>query len=333
LKISFVVDGGRDLGMGHIQQSTSMANRLRVRADITFLTKSNEAVLAAIRNAGFPATRFESDVQILRELITLDPDIVIFDKIDVDEGLAIEIKKQMRAALVIFTNLTQANRHADLAITADIGSRFKNQCFTDERTNTRYYFGPKYWVLRPEFYEYKRGGKTPSKNPERVLLIFGGSDPANLTSAVLWQILAMKRTFQIDVVLGAQYYHDASLQQVLGDFPEKVASVAIYKDVRNVAELMFRADLTIASPGLSAFETLCVGTPLIVVPHNDLQRDTYNGFMRVLDKHDLAKLEGMIARVEFTYPNEAHIAAMEIGKGVHELIDAILHLPKNKGKQ
>jgi hypothetical protein len=32
----------------------------------------------------------------------------------------------------------------------------------------------------------------------------------------------------------------------------------------------------------------------------------------------------MIERAEFTYPNESHIAMMEIGEGVPELLDVIL---------
>lgn len=327
MKICFITDGGLKMGMGHVQQSTSMATRLCEHADISFLTKSNEAVEAAIRQAGFCAARLQSDGKILEELKRSDPDIVIFDKIDVDENLAIGVRENLRARLVIFTNLTQANRHADMAVTADIGSQFKNISYRDDDTNTRYYFGPKYWVLRPEFYDYNAKNKTPATHPERILLIFGGSDPADLTTAALERILGMRQAFQTDVVLGAQYPHHEALQGVIDRFPAKEANVAVHKNIRNVAELMFCADLTIASPGLSAFESLCVGTPVIVIPHNKLQADTYRGFMRMLERDEIAELDGMIERGEFTFPREAHIAAMEIGEGVNELADAILALP------
>jgi hypothetical protein len=35
----------------------------------------------------------------------------------------------------------------------------------------------------------------------------------------------------------------------------------------------------------------------------------------------------MIDRSEFTFPDEDHIARMQIGEGANELIDAILKLP------
>jgi spore coat polysaccharide biosynthesis predicted glycosyltransferase SpsG len=329
-KVCFVTDGGQTMGMGHVQQSVSLANKLRQHADISFLTKSNEAVETAVRQAGFDVARLQDDVEVFEELKRVDPAVVIFDKIDVDEGLAAKIKKNLRARLVIFTNLTPANRHADLAVTADIGSQFKNVSYRDEETGTRYYFGPKYWVLRPEFYEYKAKKKVPKASPEQILLLFGGSDPANLTAVALHQLLGMDRPYQIDVVIGAQYSHHSALQDVTDRFASKSRRVAVYKNIRNVAELMFRADLTIASPGLSAFESLCVGTPIIVVPHNKLQADTYRGFMQMLERSEIGKLDGMIERGEFTFSHDAQIAAMEIGEGADELARAIVALARGQ---
>jgi spore coat polysaccharide biosynthesis predicted glycosyltransferase SpsG len=316
------------MGMGHVQQATTFAKELRAEADITFLTKSDDAVLTAIRESGFPATGLGSDAEILHHLTSLDPDIVVFDKIDVDEKLARAIKLTLKASLVIFTNLTEANSHADIAVTADIGSRFENVSYTNEQTNTRYFYGPKYWVLRPEFHDYKEKAKAYSGKPKQILLIFGGSDPSNLTSAVLEELLGMDEVPLVDVILGVHFGHDEFVDRILARFPAKRARITVHRNVRNVAALMYRADLTVASPGLSAFEALRVGTPVIVMPHDDLQRDTYRGFMRMLERKEVAKLGGMIERAEFTYPHEDHIATMEIGEGVQELRDAILRSVK-----
>jgi spore coat polysaccharide biosynthesis predicted glycosyltransferase SpsG len=51
--------------------------------------------------------------------------------------------------------------------------------------------------------------------------------------------------------------------------------VNAYNNAETVAELMYSADLVIASPGLSTFEALCVGIPVIVMPHDDLQKEIY----------------------------------------------------------
>ena len=71
--------------MGHVQQSTTIAKELRGSADISFLTKSDDTVMAKIREAGFDVARVKSDSEILGHLAGLNPDIVIVDKIDFDE--------------------------------------------------------------------------------------------------------------------------------------------------------------------------------------------------------------------------------------------------------
>jgi spore coat polysaccharide biosynthesis predicted glycosyltransferase SpsG len=327
VKICFITDGGKHLGLGHVQQSTAFAQELASEADICFLTKSDDAVLSKIRENGFEVIRHESDASILRHLETLSPDIVIFDKLDVAEDLARDIKRSLNAHLVIFTNLTRANRYADIAVTADIGSRFENISFFDEETKTLYFYGPKYWILKPAFYDYWRRGKQLAAVPKRILLIFGGSDPANLTSAALDQLLSLDKPYRLDVVLGAHYHHDDDLRGVLQRHGARGAEVTVYQNITNVAELMYEADLVIASPGLSAFESLRVGTPVIVVPHDALQSQTYQGFMRMLQRDELWKMGDMIEKRDFSFPRDTRIARMEIGEGVRELKELIVKLP------
>jgi spore coat polysaccharide biosynthesis predicted glycosyltransferase SpsG len=325
--ICFVTDGGLQLGMGHVQQSTTFAKLLRDKAAIVFLTKSDDTIAAIIRESGFEVNQLRDDSAILQALQSLGPDIVIFDKLDVDPRLARDVRETLDAGLVIFTNLTDANRYADVAVTADIGSRFENISYRDPQTNTVYYYGPKFWVLRPEFYEYHRKRKTPAEQIASVLLIFGGSDPLNLTSAALAELLAHLRRLRIDVILGAQFQREAEVRSLLER--HRGTDVTVHRNVKNVAELMYNADLVIGSPGLSVFEALCVGTPVIVMPQDALQRDTYAGFMRMIEKHEVAKLPGMIERREFTFSDEPHIARMEIGQGAEELVNVILETAKS----
>jgi spore coat polysaccharide biosynthesis predicted glycosyltransferase SpsG len=313
-----------------VQQSVTLAKALQSRADISFLTKSSETVLMMIKDAGFPAVALGSDEEILDHLITSNPEVVVFDKIDVEERLAMQIKRHLKSRLIIFTNLTDANKHADVAVTADIGSQFQNVVYTDPDTNTLYYYGPKYWVLRPEFYQYKARQKRPSGNAQHILLMFGGSDPADITSAALDALLQAQTVPAIDIVLGAHFAHDESLTRILERHPTKKVTVTVYRNIKNVAELMFNADLAVTSPGLSVFEALCVGTPVIVIPQDRLQHDTYSGFMRILERDHVSRIGTMIEKRDFTYPDDPSIAQMEIGEGVPELVELILGRQRGK---
>ena len=317
------------MGMGHVQQSISLARNLTSESEITFLTKSDEAVAAKIEDNGFTSTRLKNDAEIFERLQFSAPDVVLFDKIDVSETLAREIRQSLPSGLVIFTNLTAANRYAHLAVTADIGSAFKNIRYVDKSTKTLHCFGPKYWILRPEFYEYKNLGKRINSKTKRILLIFGGSDPSNLTTIALQKLIKSGRELSIDVILGSHYGFDDELKQIINAPECASADINVHRNVSNVAELMYKADLVLASPGLSAFEALCVGTPVIVVPHDSLQRDTYAGHMRMLERSDLDKLDHMIEISDFTLPTDDAICSMEIGEGIQELKAEILNLARS----
>lgn len=330
-RICVITDGGQRMGMGHVQQSTTLAKALRGVAEVSFLTKSDEQVVAAIREAGFEVSSFVDDAQIFAFLQAAPPEVVLFDKIDVGVDLARQIRAGLPSRLVIFTNLTAANALAHMVVlqrAADLGTdparRFRNETFTDPASGTRYFYGPRYWVLRPEFHVYRQCGKTPRFPPQRILLAFGGSDPTNLTSAVLDTLLAAETPRAIDVILGRHFAHQDALERVLERHPARRQAVTIHRNVSNVAELMYAADLAVTAAGMSMFEALCVGTPLIVIPQDDLQRDTYRGVMRLLEVDELGQLAGIIERGDFSTAADPIVAAMEIGDGLDELIDSIL---------
>ena len=324
MKIVFITDGGAQMGMGHVQQSTTLAKELSDRAEICFLTKSDETVVSQMKDAGFTTFKLNSDSEIADLLQEIKPDIVIIDKLDVAEDFAMELKNSLKAKLAIFTNQTPSNKYADIAVNAVMGSDFKNTKYLDEKTNTLYFYGPRYWILRKEFYEFKRKGKTLSDKIERIMLLFGGSDSSNLTSIVLNELLCLENDYKIDVIMGTHFEHLDTLNQVFAQYPNKKGNVILYKNIKNVAELMYKTDLVIASPGLSVFEALCVGTPVIVMHHNLWQKNGFAGLVDTLDKSEVGKLKDMIAEGDFLDPRLEYIARLEIGEGKEELIETII---------
>lgn len=330
MRIAFVTDGGLEIGMGHVQQSITLAKELKDRAETCFLTKSDKIVANQVKKAGFNTIRLRNDNEILNHLREIKPNMVIIDKLDVDEDFARKLKNDLGTKLAIFTNLTTANKYADVAVTADIGSNFRNIRFLDTKTGTLYFYGVKYWILEEDFYLIKRTSQ-PLKTG-KVLLIFGGSDPSNLTSLVLNELLRLSDNFKIDVILGAYFKHHAELNQVLVKYEAKRQNISRYQSVNNVAELMSRADLVITSPGLSAFESLRVGTPVIIIPQNSLQRDTYRGFIKVLNKEDITRLDYMIKTEDFVSPDDKFIRGLEIGEGKKEIVTELCKLLSGESK-
>lgn len=329
MKIAIITDGNNTLGMGHVYQSVTLAGELSKKIDsqstVFFITKSESLVIDRLSETGFEVYQFPDDDAIFNALASEAPDRIIFDKLDVSPLFARQIKEKIGCKLIIFTNLTAANQYADITVLADIGSNFKNVCEIDAISGAIHYFGPKYWMLRPEFFIYTKKTKKTLSHVKNVMLIFGGADQSNLTSAVLNELLSMVgSTFEIMAVEGAAFKHHEELNAVIEQNRSTQSNVQIVHNLKYVAEAMHRSDVVFASPGLSFFEVLAVGTPVVGFHQNELQRDVYKGYLTTLDKSELFRLSSIIENKSFIFPDDPFVASMEIGQGKDEIIHAVL---------
>jgi spore coat polysaccharide biosynthesis predicted glycosyltransferase SpsG len=314
--------------MGHVYQSLTLARFLNETAngnDVFFITKSDERVASMIGDKGYKVLSFTDDDQILATLENEKPDRIVFDKLDVAPELAQKIKTGLNIRLIICTNLTSANDWADVTVLADIGSNFENLYKRDPLTGKVAFFGPKYWILRPEFYRYKKAKKQKSQMISKVMLIFGGSDPCNISSAALNELLKMDSSFSITLVLGPAFEHNDDLTDVLEANKESKSTVQIVRNIANVAEVMYESDLVLASPGLSFFEALAVGTPVIGFHQDEVQKEAYEGYLPTMDVNEAALLPEIIRKRAFIFPEDAFVAKMEIGDGKDQIINEILN--------
>ena len=323
-KIALITEGSPEMGMGHVQQSLTLAQALREKASVVFLTKSDSRVTDQIESFGFHVVKKTSEHEIFAALSELAPSVSIIDRLDVPEDFARRIRETLSTKLAIFSNITQANRYAHISVTADYGSAFKNIRYVDEKTGALYFYGPRYWILREEFYRLRQEGKDFPGAIHKILLIFGGSDPLNVTSAVLDELLNMDKIFQVDVIVGSGFRFLTQLDDVMRSHLAKSQRVRVFRNIRNVAEMMFKADLVMASPGLSLFEALCVGSPAIAIHQNELQAKAYHGFIPTLDKSEISRLTHLIENKEFIDPRDRFIADLKIGEGKEEVIAALL---------
>lgn len=330
LKFCIITDGGQQLGMGHVQQSITLANLLCDKGEVIFFTKSGQMVLTAIRRNGFLATHFHSDNDILAQLIIENPNVVIFDKLDVSEQFALDIKLQLNARLAIFTNLTQANQYADVSVLqrsvdlfTDVSLRFKNIRTTSNNPKRCSFSGPRYWILRPEFYKPYPIIKKSDPGPKRILLFFGGSDPSNFTCSALSILSHSRRNYKIDIILGPCFAYKKQVRNIANNCEPGVA-ISIYENVTNVAYIMLQTDLVITSAGISMFEALRLGRPVLVIPQDELQKQTYEGLIQMVNPSELHKLLSILDQRDFTFGNDPRIVDLQIGQGFQELVHELL---------
>lgn len=326
MKILIVTDGGDEHGMGHVYQSMTLAGYLldeRKNVNIEFATKSDNYIVDKLMESGLKVEKLGNDEDIFLKIKNEKFEKVIFDKIDVSKDLVIKIKKRTNSKVIIFTNMTDANDYADISVLADIGSDFKNLTMVNEDTGSIKYFGPKYWILRPEFYidNVIRGRRLLSV--KNILLIFGGSDPLNLSYHVLKELLNIYVDINVTLIVGSGVKCEAEVYELL-DYYDRADKVLVIKNASNVAEIMKNQDVVFASPGLSFFEALVLGVPVLGFHQNSLQKETYKEYLPTVDILELYKLKEIIENKKFIFPNDDFISEMEIGMGKKLLINNIL---------
>lgn len=322
IRIAFVTDGGKEMGMGHVMRSLTIAEEIAGSADVFFITSSDVSVQEGIASKGFRVEYVDNDNQLVKMISRIQVDTVVIDRPPVKEKLIKRIRESSKVRIVVFDSDTYANRWADVAVNALLNSEFQNKRYQDEETSTLYFYGSKYIVLRAQFKEYSKEPAIEPENASRILVIFGGSDPANLTSKTLRGLLSLQdRRFQIVVLMGPKFAHRKEVDRTIKEYGAQ-DSVELIQNSEQVAELMWRSDLVFVSPGLSLFEALSVGSDVIAASQNELQRTVYRHFFEEFDK--TPEPFRFFDESFFLSPKERKVKEMEIGKGRAEVIEAII---------
>lgn len=168
MKIAIITDGSVEMGMGHVYRTLSLANELRKFNvnEIIFFTKSDEDVIKKIEENGFKVIKCSDNNDILKNIKNIKPDVVIIDDLGIEEDFAKNIRELCKK-LIFFDNPNpSSNKYADIVVNAIVGSELKNRKYFDEENKTLYFYGPKYLILRNEFYKVKKEMLSRSKNKE-----------------------------------------------------------------------------------------------------------------------------------------------------------------------
>jgi spore coat polysaccharide biosynthesis predicted glycosyltransferase SpsG len=135
--------------------------------------------------------------------------------------------------------------------------------------HTKLLLGLDYVLLRPQFARARQA--LPRRHPprtRRLLISFGGADPNAMAAYALTALEACQGDYQVQMVLGsmdgprqaAQKAADASRHQV-----------ECLLGVEDMAELIGGADMALSGSGVTGYEMLCLGLPMVVVTPVDNQ--------------------------------------------------------------
>ncbi|OJV37850.1 MAG: hypothetical protein BGO33_07880 [Bacteroidia bacterium 43-41] len=265
-KILFRVDAGDQVGLGHYYRSLNLALTLKERGHEIVFVHLPSAFWDNLKEFPFKhcVLSFESAEY---EMVS----ICLKEKIDIFYADGIipftsqfihEVKK--KAKVVFYQNLSGSKHLANVFILPSI---HQDDVFwrAFDGSGTTIYRGLQYFTFNREIEKYTPKNFTLRSNLEKIAVIAGGSDPGNVLLTLyemLDEELLQKASFTF--FYGNDYLHEEKIPVRL----KKNTSFQQYK-IRKILS----HDVLIAAFGVSAYEFMYLGMPVIGLGHQEANAD------------------------------------------------------------
>jgi len=282
-KIFFRTDASFEIGYGHVYRCLALADYLKTIGDsCIFLCKifdgnlidliishGHEVKKLSKSNDSFESTwlgsSFKNDAAQVKDVIgNQQVDYLIIDHYGIDYRWEKILKKFVKKIIVI-DDLANRSHDCNYLIDQNLG-RNKKDYENLTTSNTEFFIGPKYALLRPEFNQFRKESLANRLNPslKNILINFGGVDVNNYSEKILSYLKKTKldNIKKVEVVIGKGSRHLNSLQSACISFPYEVN---IYSNISNMAEIMSKSDLIIGAAGSSSWERCSLGIPSIIL--------------------------------------------------------------------
>lgn len=260
------VEGYSEIGLGHVYRGLSLAYSL-MDHNVTFVTSSkSDLAIKKLEDSFIKYEVIQEEHQLEEIIAKYDVDIVINDILNTSISY-MEYLSQFSVRVVNFEDVGPGSALADAVI---------NDLYAPQNTDSKYYWGSKYYLLRDEFLISK-----PSEFHEEVnnvFVIFGGVDPSNLTQKVLaaFEQINTNEDLEFTVVVGPGYAEFEKIQDIAEN---SALNISVFKDVNNMAEMMKRSDIAISSQGRTMLELASMNVPTILMAQNERELTHEFGYL------------------------------------------------------
>ena len=288
-------DGSREIGLGHLVRSLSLAHMLKDDFNIRFISKEiPESIRSEISNSGFQSEIIESEALFFEDKIHKDA-VVVLDGYHFDEAYQNQIKNA-GCKLVCIDDVFDRKFAADLIINHAPGVVEENY---DARPETIFALGPDYALLRPAFLKAAKN-KLAASRRDTLFICFGGADIQNKTKVALEAALNFGEFKKIIIITGSAYSYLKELMPLV----ENYTNIEHHHSAgeKEMVRLMTEAEAAIVPASGILFEALAAGNKVISGTYTDNQIRVYNGFKKL----------GAILDAGHFEPEEIHAALLQV---------------------
>ena len=332
------VDGGREVGLGHLMRCLELCRALELRAVETVLLSRERGELKSVLSrekrmvVALPhdcpeveAAAFVADIR-----NTLGGDAVLIDLPDDLSQEEYEAYAALGRPLIVLDDQGPAAQKADLAINAIAHPDHLG----DPPRGDGLHRGAQFIALDKAFRDAEpaAAGETVRK----LLVAMGGSDPHGITERTLEALSALPQEIELHALLGPAFKDQDSLRERI---EKSGRPVELHQSVDGLPQFLAGFDLAVLSFGITAYGAACLGLPAVHIAHNQGGADAAYAFSRLygcsvaLGKHDEVEPETLVEVVEGLIADPATRAEMSRkgreavdGKGLERVTDLVFQL-------
>ena len=170
---------------------------------------------------------------------------------------------------------------ADLVLNQNISAN--ESLYSFREPYTRLLLGPRYALLRKEFWPWREWTRHVPKTASKILVTLGGSDKSNTTLTVINAIKQLSTLdLEIKVVVGPSNPNILTLRNAIENAAGKFH---LLENVSDMAEIMAWADCAVTAGGSTCWELIFFQLPFISIVTAENQRQSVD----ILKKLDLTK--------------------------------------------
>ena len=277
-------DGSGKTGSGHLMRCMTIAEQLKKREEVCFITASEESI-GLIQSRGFQAELLEDiNGEMDRELPQIEllvqkkgARILLVDSYLVSESYLAGLRAFIKT--IYLDDFGGVDYPVDMVINYNVFADRQEYRERYADRNTEYLVGADYIPIRQEFLQAEYHVRRELK---KVLLLTGGGDYYHLADKFVNCFGNKEELKEIEFHLILGYYnHD---KEQLKAKAEKYGNFRLYENVSDIWNLMRDCDLAITAGGTTVYELCAVGVPFIGYSFADNQQPV----MKYLKKHNLA---------------------------------------------
>ena len=257
-------DGSPKTGSGHIMRCMTIAEQLKSREQLCFVTDSEDSV-SLIESRGFSVevlkgcyeeNRLEEIDELRQLIISKKAKLLLVDSYLVTEEYFEGLKDIV--TLAYLDDMGEKVYPVDIIVNYNV---FANESDYLQKYSTQAaecLIGPSYIPIRDEFTGEKYEVRQELKD---VLILTGGGDYYNLAQMFMDAFGQKEELKKINFHLVCGYYNNQ--KEILKKKAERYRNFCLYENVQDIWKLMRKCDCAVTAGGTTVYELCAVGVPII----------------------------------------------------------------------